>query len=132
MSLNGSDRDPEIARLFEEKRRSDETFAPPLRELLARSRAHRARRARPARRILLAAATVILIAASAVLLRPKPRRAPEAQLPAVATQIAAWKAPTDILLQTPGSDLLSQIPVLESHASEAATAVLEPTKGVER
>jgi hypothetical protein len=132
VSSNGSDRDREIARLFEEKRRSDESSAPPVRELLARPRGPRARRARAAWSVALAAAAVIVVAASVVLLRARPPRTPETQLPAVAAQIAAWRAPTDVLLQTPGSDLLSQLPVLESQASGAASAVLEPTKGVER
>jgi hypothetical protein len=132
VSSNGSDRDREIARLFEEKRRSDESSAPPVRELLARPRGPRAQSARAAWSVALAAAAAIVVMASVVLLRARPPRTPETQLPAAAAQIAAWRAPTDALLQTPGSELLTQLPVLVSHASEAAGAVLEPTKGVER
>jgi hypothetical protein len=132
VSPNGGERDGEIARLFEEKRRSDESSAPPVRELLARPKGSRAGRARTAWGVALAAAAAVVVAVSVVLLRARPPRTPETRLPAVAAQIAAWRAPTDALLQTPGSDLLSQLPVLESHISEAAGAVLEPTKGVER
>jgi hypothetical protein len=132
VSSNGDDRNRKIAGLFEEKRRSDESSARPFRELLARPKGPRSRRAQTARSVALAAGAAIVVAASVVLLRARLPRTPETPLPVVAAQIAAWRAPTDVLLQTPGSDLLTQLPVLESHASEAASAVLEPTKGVER
>jgi hypothetical protein len=132
VSPNGGDRDREITRLFEDKRRDDEATAPDVRELLSRPRLHRARGARATLGLGLASAAVIVVVASVVLLRPKAPRSSETELLAAAARIASWKAPTDVLLRTPGSDLLSQLPVLESHASEAASAVLEPTKGVER
>ena len=132
MSSNGGDRNRDLGRLFEEKRRADESSAPSLRELIARPRDHRAPRARALWRAGLAMAAAIVLLASVVLLRARMSRAPETQLTPVAAQIAAWRAPSDVLLQTPGSDLLSQLPVLESHASETATVVFEPTKGVER
>ena len=134
MSSNGEDLDGELGRLFEAQCRADESSAPDVRELLARLKDHRARsrRIRSGRSILLAAAAMIVVAMSVILLRSNPRQAHQTPLPAVATQIAEWKAPTDVLLQTPGSDLLRQLPVLEFRASEAASAVFEPTKGVEK
>ncbi|HEY6928044.1 MAG TPA: hypothetical protein VJA66_00075 [Thermoanaerobaculia bacterium] len=131
MSPTSGDPDREVTRLFEEKRRADEASAPDIRELLSRPRLHRARGSRATWRLGLAAAALIVVAASVVLLRSKAPRTPETELP-TAAQIASWRAPTDVLLRTPGSDLLHQLPVLESQASEAASAVLEPTKGVER
>ena len=109
------DDDREIARLFEERRQADEASAPAFRELLARPRA---RRAAPAGRILrpaLAAAAILLVVAAALLLdRPKPR---EPELLAAGSALAAWKSPTDSLLETPGAELTSQLPVLVSPAS---------------
>ncbi len=52
---------------------------------------------------MLAAAALILIVITYSLL-PHHRRAPEAE------SIVTWKAPTDVLLRTPGCELLSSVP----------------------
>ena len=121
--MSSKDLDREIARLFEEQRRADEAAAPAFRELLARPRARRAPLARWIRRPALAAAAVAVVAAALLLRRPPPPRAPESALPAVATTLASWKAPTDFLLQTPGAELLGRLPVLVSPAPGTTPAL---------
>jgi hypothetical protein len=51
----------------------------------------------------LAAAALLLIVITLFVLPPR-RRAPEVG------SIVTWKAPTDVLLRTPGSELLSTVP----------------------
>jgi len=50
------------------------------------------------------------LAAGLYLLRP----APESRTPSNGPTLADWKAPTDVLLQTPGAELLARLPVLLS------------------
>jgi hypothetical protein len=102
----------EIARLLEDARRADESSAPPFREVLARRRSGEAPRRRLLWRPALLAVTVVLIVAALQLRRATRPTAQDAALPATARAIASWKAPTDVLLQTPGSELLSRSPVL--------------------
>ena len=52
---------------------------------------------------LAAAAALLLIVITLFVLSPR-RRAPEVG------SIVTWKAPTDVLLRTPGSELLSTVP----------------------
>lgn len=52
---------------------------------------------------LAAAAALLLIVITLVVLSPR-RRAPNVG------SIVTWKAPTDVLLRTPGSELLSTVP----------------------
>jgi hypothetical protein len=110
------DEDGEIARILEEQREADEASAPGFRALLARPRSGKTA---PGRRILrpaLAAASLLLVAAAALFLsRPRPR---ESELLAAGSALAAWKAPTDVFLETPGSELTSRLPVLVSPAFE--------------
>jgi hypothetical protein len=131
--MRPDDSDREIARLFDEQRRADEASAPTLHELLARSRRLQAPRRRAAIRIALAAATVAAAIASVLLLRPaRPRTGgQETALAPAASQLASWKAPTDSLLQTPGSELWTRVPILISRASPVDTShPVETTKGV--
>lgn len=113
--MNPKDLDSELTRLFEEQRRADEASAPDFRELMARARAAAkgrdfapAREGRWGRRVVLTAAALIALATGLSLLRParEPRR------PSNAATLADWKAPTDVLLQTPGAELLARLPVL--------------------
>lgn len=116
--MTSKEEDREISRLFEEQRQADEASAPAFRELLARPHA---RRTAPAWRILrpaVAVASVLVVVAAALFLnRPRAR---ESEFLAAGSALAAWKAPTDSLLQTPGSELTSQLPVLVSPASETS------------
>lgn len=113
--MTSRDGDREIARLLEEQRLADEASAPAFRDLLVRPRDAKAVCARRTLRPALAGAVVLLIIAAALLLRP---RAHEPELLGTASALAAWRAPTDVLLQTPGAELTSRLPVLVSPAAQ--------------
>jgi hypothetical protein len=118
----------ELSRLFESERRADESAAPDLDALLAR----RPRRRRSAgRRIALATAAALasLVTAAVLLVRGAAHRAPAAEPP---KQLADWQSPTDFLLDTPGSELLTQIPTLSVPPDAGNAGVPQPTKGVAR
>ncbi len=131
--MRSEDLDREIARLFDEERRADEASAPALRELLARPNSRRTSWKRGIGRIALATAAAAAATAGVLLLRPAHHRdgGPVTEPPA-ASQLASWKAPTDALLRTPGSELWTRVPILVSRSSP----VLDPahpaqtTKGV--
>jgi predicted membrane-bound mannosyltransferase len=130
--MSSRDFDREIARLFEAQRQADEASAPAFRELLARPRARRAPLEGWIWRPALAAAAVVVVAAVLTFHRPaRPAppanrtRTPESALPAAAAALAAWKAPTDFLLETPGADLLTRVPALVHPAPETTPAFLE-------
>ena len=114
--MNPKDLDRELTRLFTEQRRADEASAPGFHELMARARAAAKSRAfapeaqegRWAWRAAVAAAASVALATGLYLLRPPP----EPRLPSSAPTLAAWKAPTDVLLKTPGAELLGRLPVL--------------------
>ena len=128
--MSFEDPDREIARLFDEERRADEASAPALRELLARPTSGRTHWKRGVGRIALAAA-----AATAAFLLLRPARTndlrPETELPPAASQLASWRAPTDALLRTPGSELWTRVPILVSRAAPLDPAhPVQTTKGV--
>lgn len=114
--MNPKDLESELTRLFEEQRHADEASAPGFHELMARARAAtkgrafapEAREGRWAWQAAVAAAASFALATGLYLLRPPP----EPRLPSNAPTLAAWKAPTDVLLQTPGAELLGRLPVL--------------------
>ena len=123
-----NDSDREIARIFEAQRRADEASAPAFEELVARPRR---RRERTARRIVWAAAAAgvaCAIALTAIRLLHRPSqpspfpststgsdvRVSPSELSPAAAALVAWTSPTDSLLQTPGAELLSGLPVLVS------------------
>jgi hypothetical protein len=115
--MNPRDLESELTRLFEEQRRADEASAPDFRELMARARsASKGRDFAPARegrwagRAAVAAAASVALAAGLYLLRPTR----EPRWPSNPATLADWKAPTDVLLQTPGAELLARLPVLLS------------------
>ena len=113
--MNPKDLESELTRLFEEQRRADEASAPGFRELMARARAATrggdfapAREGRWAWRAVFIAAAFVALATGLYFLRP----AHEPRMTSNAPTLADWKAPTDILLQTPGAELLARLPVL--------------------
>jgi hypothetical protein len=113
--MNPKDLESELTRVFEEQRRADEASAPDFRELMARARAAAkgrdfapARQGRWARRAIFTAAASVALAAGLYLLRPTR----EPRWPSNPATLADWKAPTDVLLQTPGAELLARLPVL--------------------
>ena len=128
-------RDDEIARRFEERRLADEAGAPDLGALLARHGRRRPAGARATRRIAIGAATLAAAAAAVVIVvrSTSPGTAPESSdLPPITMALASWKAPTDTLLQTPGSDLWTSVPDLATAPALENGIPLETTKGVER
>lgn len=131
--MSSRDLDREIARLFEEQRRADQTSAPAFRQLLARRPARGARGGRWIRWPALAAVTAAVVVAAVLLLRQRPPSSDQGpELFASATMLAAWKAPTDSLLETPGADLLGLLPVLVSPVPKAAPTQPPNPKGVPR
>lgn len=113
--MTPGDEDREIARFFGTQRQADEAAAPPFRRLLSRPRSEKTATGRRIVRPALAAASLLLAAAALLVSRPGPR---ETDLLAAGSALAAWRAPTDVFLQTPGSELTSQVPVLLSPAFE--------------
>jgi hypothetical protein len=126
--------DSELVRLFEQERRDTEAGAPDLGALLARPRRRAVRL--PAVRLVALAATLAAVVSAATLLRislRSSRAAGSADLPPAARELANWKAPTDVLLATPGSDLWRRVPLLAPRVPALDLgAPLEATKGVER
>jgi hypothetical protein len=106
MSDLGSDR--ELMRRLAELRRADEASAPSFRQILERPLARReAASLRLALRLAVPSAVlaVILIVALVV------RRAPVGTaVPSGIAALSEWKAPTDFLLRTPGSELFESLP----------------------
>ena len=129
-------RDDEIARRFEERRLTDEAAAPELSALLARPPRARTAQVRAIRRLAFGASAV----AAAVLVvfvlrtgRPRQGGSPESSgLSPAAIALARWEAPTDVFLQTPGSDLWTSLPDLAPASALESAISPETTKGVER
>jgi hypothetical protein len=99
--------DNELRRQFAELRKADKDRAPAFAQIYGRARARASLRRTPRPRPLLlaAAAVVVIVALSLAYGRST---TPSTTTPAIAT----WRAPTDILLQTPGSELLGVMPAL--------------------
>jgi hypothetical protein len=99
--------DNELRRQFAELREADKNRAPAFAHIYgrARARASLSRRPRPRPLVLAAAAVVVIAALSLAYGRSNTA---STSTPAIAT----WRAPTDVLLQTPGSELLGVMPAL--------------------
>jgi hypothetical protein len=121
------ERDEQLSALFATQRREDEAAAPALEALLARSRTRRAR-AGVIPALALAASVAAVIAAAVLVLRSG--AASTAAPSADAEQLAEWTSPTAFLLDTPGSELFSQIPSLEFEPVAGGAPAPSPTKGV--
>jgi hypothetical protein len=123
--MSEHDSECEIARLFEAQREADEALAPPFGEIVHRP----ARRSRSARsfRLIAAAASALVVTALVLLLHRARPPVPATESDGVA--LAAWKAPSDVLLQTPGSDLLNRTPILASPVPESIRTLPTQSKG---
>jgi len=97
--------DNELRRRFTEMREVDRNRAPVFAHTFGSARALRSLRKTPRLRPLVIAAAVVIAALSLAYGRSI---TPSTTAPAIAT----WRAPTDVLLQTPGSELLSAMPEL--------------------
>jgi hypothetical protein len=111
----------ELRRRFARLREAEQASAPSFAQTYGRARARRGWRA-PVHAwplVIGVAATVAI----ALVWRVSARSfSPSAVTPTIAT----WRAPTDVFLRTPGSDLLSAIPALG--ASVLDTLIPTPTK----
>ena len=107
--MRPQDPDSDLARLFSQLNRADEASAPAFHEAMAgaRQKGQRVRRPRALVRAAIASAALAALAAVALL-----RRLPEQRPPVESETLSAWKAPTDVFLQTAGAELLSRQPVL--------------------
>jgi hypothetical protein len=74
----------------------------------------------------------VVVAAAVLLLRAGALRPGAPSGGRASIQLADWKSPTAFLLDTPGSELLSEVPSLSTApiASDFGAAVPQPTKGV--
>lgn len=103
-----SELDRELARRLAELRRTDEAGAPSFRQVLERPRARRAASVTwSPLRLALAASALVFIALVALLVHRPPDGLSVAQ---GVRSLAEWKAPTDSLLRTPGSELFDSVP----------------------
>ena len=99
--------DGEIRNRFAQLREADRVRAPGFAQTYARARSHRSRRAiRRVRPLVIGAAAAVVIAA--VWMTNARSFSPSTSTPTIAT----WRAPTDVLLRTPGSELLGAMPAL--------------------
>jgi hypothetical protein len=111
----------ELRRRFEQLRAADREGAPSFAQTYARARARRTwRRALRVQPLAIGAAAVVMIAAA--WLAHSRSLSPSALTPTIGN----WQAPTDVLLRTPGSELLSAIPELD--ASVLDTMIPKPSK----
>jgi hypothetical protein len=99
--------DSEIRQRFARLREADQESAPNFAQTYGRTRARRSMRTiRRVRPLVIAAAAAVAIAAVALLYARS--SSPSAGTP----EITTWRAPTDVLLRTPGSELLGEMPAL--------------------
>lgn len=99
--------DNELRRRFTELREADRNRTPGFARMYGDARARRGRPTmRGLRPLVLAAAAVVVIAALSLAYG---RSVSHSEAP---TAIATWRPPTDVLLQTPGSALLGEMPAL--------------------
>ena len=102
--------DSEIRQRFAQLREADRERAPSFAQIYGRGRVRQRLGAMPRLRPLaLGAAAAVVIAAVWVAKTRSLSRSTTA--PTIAT-MAAWRAPTDVLLRTPGSELLGTMPAL--------------------
>ena len=100
----------EIRQRFAQLREADRERAPSFAQIYGRGRARQRLGAMPrVRPLVIATAAAVVIAA--VWMANARSISRSTTTPTIAT-IATWRAPTDILLRTPGSELLGTMPAL--------------------
>ena len=106
--------DSEIRQQFAQLREADQESAPGFAQTYGRARASRSLRAtRRVRPLVIATAAAVVIAALGL------AYARSFSPPLTAPEIATWRAPTDVLLRTPGSELLGEMPALGASVLDA-------------
>jgi hypothetical protein len=112
--------DSEIRQRFARLREADQESAPSFAQTYGRARAGRSlRTTRRVRPLVIATAAAVAIAAVAL------SYARSSSSSAVTPEITSWRAPTDVLLRTPGSELLGEMPALG--ASVLDTMIPKPS-----
>jgi hypothetical protein len=102
--------DSEIRQRFAQMREADREGAPGFAQIYGRARSRQSRRSiQRVRPLVIAAAAAVVIAT--VWIAKARSFSTHTVTPTIAT-IAAWRAPTDVLLRTPGSELLGMMPAL--------------------
>jgi hypothetical protein len=102
--------DSEIRQRFAQLREADRESAPSFAQIYGRGRARRKLAAMPRVRPLLIGAAAAAVFAAIWLAKAR-SFSRSTTAPTIAT-ITTWRAPTDILLRTPGSELLGTMPAL--------------------
>ena len=97
----------ELRRRFAQLREADQEGAPSFAQTYGRRRARRSWRAALSLRPLVIGAVAVFVIAATWLVRAR-SVSPAAVTPTITT----WRAPTDVLLRTPGRELLGPIPAL--------------------
>ena len=112
----------ELRRRFAQLREGDRARAPSFAQTYARARARLSWRATlPVRPLAIGVAAAVVIAAAWL-------AHSRSLSPSAATHtIVTWRAPSDVLLQTPASELLGAMPALG--ASVLDTMIPKPNKG---
>ena len=95
----------EIRRRFAQLRESDRVGAPSFAQTYAHALSRRTSG-------LLRVSTLLIAAAAAILIVGVWQANSRWLSPSTTTAIATWRAPTDVLLRTPGSELLGTMPAL--------------------
>jgi hypothetical protein len=112
--------DSEIRQRFARLREADKESAPSFAQTYGRARARRSLRAtRPVRPLVIGAAAAVAVAAIGLAYARSFSPSP------TAPEIATWRAPSDVLLRTPGSELLGEMPALG--ASVLDTMIPKPS-----
>jgi len=110
----------ELRRRFGQLRETDQGSAPSFAQIYERTRAGRSLRARRrVRPLVIGAAAAVAIAALAL------SYARSSSSSAGTPEITTWRAPTDVLLRSPGSELLGEMPALG--ASVLDTMIPKPS-----
>ena len=110
----------EFRRRFARLREADQGSAPSFAQIYERTRAGRSLRARRrVRPLVIGAAAAVAIAIIAL------SYARSSSSSAATPEITTWRAPTDVLLRTPGSELLGEMPALG--ASVLDTMIPKPS-----
>ncbi|MDB4869868.1 MAG: hypothetical protein JWL97_872 [Gemmatimonadales bacterium] len=102
--------DRDIRQRFAQLRESDREAAPSFARTYARARTRRSVGAMLRVRPLVIGAAAAVVVAAVWLANGRPF-SPHTAPPPIAA-IAAWRAPTDVLLRTPGNELLGEMPAL--------------------
>jgi hypothetical protein len=105
--MRPDDADRDLRRAFAALREDDRRRTPDFERLTMRTTRPRPAAAAAWRVLLATGAAAVLVLAA---LWWWPSSNVETPLPGGAASLVAWRAPTDVLLQTPGSALLAEIP----------------------